>query len=210
MRNSQLDSLLAVEEQKALVMRMMAKAHSVSSRTGEELAVKWTKNICYYLYKRCAEFSPTKEMFGLGSSSIAVARGFKIAWLKNNQKVTPSLFSDKGKTRRNFTRVAEIMTWRGNHRGFIASGWLNVKKIAQKAGESLQTQTLRNGTVIVDVQRGIFPKTTVTIINTSDFARPFHDKHDIVALALGDEARDLAEYVSRKTHEDVNEILRTK
>jgi hypothetical protein len=211
MQASNLAGFAAIEEQKALVQRMMAKAHAVSSRTGEELAAKWAKNISYYLYKRCAEFSPTAEMFSVvGSSSIAIGHKFKIAYLKKGMKIAPSPFSDKGKKRKDFTRVAEIMKDRGNHRKFIASGWLQVKKIVTKSGERLQAQAIRNGAVRVDVQGGLPPKTTITIVNTSDFARSFHEKHNIVALALSDEARDLAEYVSRKTHEDINEILRTK
>lgn len=197
----------ALEAQRRAVIRMMSRAHDVSSRTGEELAAKWTKNICYYLYKRCRDFSPTLEMFGLGSSSIAIAKGYKIAYLKNGVKGY-SIFSDKGKKRKDFHRVRDIMRDRGNHRMYIASGWLMVKRIVTKSGEHLQTGGMRNGKIVVDIQKGFFTKISVTITNLSDFARPFHEKHSIVQLALQDERGDLAEYIARKKHEDVAQILK--
>lgn len=197
----------ALEEQRQKVIRMMARAHDVSSRTGEELAAKWTKNICYYLYKRCRDFSPTLEMFGLGSSSIAIAKGYKIKYLKNGVPGY-SGYSDKGKKRKDFSRVRDIMRDRGNHRMYIASGWLMVKRIVMKSGERLQTGAMRNGKVVVDIQKGFFTKISVTITNLSDFAKPFHDQHDIVQLALEDERGDLAEYIARKKRVDVSEILK--
>lgn len=196
----------ALADQQDRLKRMMSRAHAVSSRTGDELAVKWAKNIAYYLYARCREFSPTAEMFGTGASSIALAHNWKIADLKNNQKISSSQFSDKGKSRKQFSRVADIMRQRGRHRLFIASGWLAVRKIVNKNSTRLETQAKRNGAVIVEHS---FGKVKVRIINTSTYAKPFHDKHNIVALALSDETEDLAQYVARKTHEDVKEILRT-
>lgn len=194
-----------VQEQMDRLKRMMKQAHSVSSRTGEELAVKWAKNISYYLYVRCRQFSPTSEMFGIGGSSIAVQKQWKIANLKNHVKL-PSPWKKN--------RVQDIMRQRGHHRMYIASGWLMVKKIVANSGERLETRTMGNGAVVVDVHDirnslGLFSKIKFKIVNISAFAKPFHDKHNIVALALEDERRDLAEYISRKTHENIEEILRT-
>lgn len=207
--NSNQFAMLKVAEQQKRVMRMMEKAHALSGKTGEELAVHWTKNISYYLYARCRQFSPTKEMFGIGPNSIAAEHHFKIKELKNGVAIGAERYSDKGKKRSEFTRVAQVMTDRGNHRMFIASGWLNVKKIVTKAGERLEEGQLRTGRVIVEISGTVFKKIHVRISNMAAYARPFHEQHGIVQAALEDERRDLAEYIARKTHENVDEILRT-
>lgn len=208
--NSNRAAMAQVEAQKDRLMRMMKRAHENSGRTGEELAAKWTKNICWYLYKRCREFSPTASAFSiLGADSIALAQSFKIKELKNHLPVGGEKFSDKGKKRKDFTRVQDVLRARGAHRMYIASGWLNVKKIATKSGDRLQAGALRNGAVIVTVTGTIFKTVKVSILNLSTFARPFHDKHGIVAAALEDERVDLAQYISRKTKESVEDILRT-
>lgn len=206
--NANAYAMMQVSEQRERLMRMMHKAHSVSSKTGEELAAHWTKNICYYLFARCKAHSPTPEMFGMGLSSIAVAQNYQIKSLKNGIPV-PSLYSDKGKKRKNFDRVANVMRDRGNHRLFLASGWLNVKKIASRSGERIVPGKIRNGMVLVEVTDGIFKTIKVTIVNLSRFARTFHSKYSIVPAALEDERQDLAQYISKKTHEDVREILET-
>lgn len=210
MPNSNLTALAQAQDQMDRLKRMMARTHAVSSRTGDELATRWARNISYYLFVVCKKFSPTADMFGIGGNSIAVSHDYKIADFKNNIRVSPSDFSDKGKKRSQFSRVKDIMRQRGHHRMYIASGWLAVKKIVSKSGTRLQTQELKNGAVVVDVsQSGLFGKIRVRIINTSTFAKPFHDKHNIVNEALEMERQDLAQYISRKTHEDVQEILRT-
>lgn len=195
------EALQATQEHMDRLKRMMKKAHSVSSRTGEELAVKWARNIAYYLYARCREFSPKPEMFGSGENGIAATHGWKIANLKNHTKL-PSPWSKH--------RVMDIMRNRGRHRLFIASGWLDVKKIVSNNSQRLQTQSMRNGAVIVEVRsEGLFSKIKVRIVNMAVFARPFHEKHDIVNQALEDERLDLAQYISRKTHENIEEIIKT-
>lgn len=207
--NSNQFAMMKVAEQQKRVMRMMEKAHALSGKTGEELAAHWTKNICWYLYTRCREFSPTKAMFGIGAGSIAASHSFRIKELKNGVPVGNERYSDKGKKRIEFTRVRDVMIDRGNHRMFIASGWLNVKKIVSKSGTRLEEGQLRTGRVIVEITGAVFKKVRVQITNMAPYARPFHEQHGIVQAALEDERRDLAEYISRKTHEDIEEILRT-
>jgi hypothetical protein len=193
--------ILDAQDRMDQLKRMMTKAHDVGSHTNEELAAKWAKNISFFLYRRCREFSPTAEQFGVGENSIAVKHKWKIANLKNHVKL-PSPWAKY--------RVADIMRQRRNHRMFIASGWLGVKKIvSKKSGERLQSKTMRNGAVIVEKRGWPFVKIKVSVVNMLDFARPFHEKHNIVQLALEDESKDLAQYIALKTHGDAQEILRT-
>jgi hypothetical protein len=200
MANDNAAALATVSDQMERLKRMMNKAHSVSSRKGDEMAARWVRNICFYLYKRCAQFSPKAEAFGIGQNSIAVKHGWKIANLGKNHVKLPSKWSK--------FRVAEIMRQRGKHRMFIASGWLTVKAIATASGgERLQTMAVRNGAVIIKTTG--LNTTTVSIINTSEYARSFHEKHGIVPLAIMDETEDLAQYVSRKTHQDIQQLLKT-
>lgn len=201
MPSTNVASLAQAQDHMDRLKRMMTRAHSVSSRTGDELAVKWARNISYYLFVGCKKFSPTAEMFATGENGIAAKHDWKIANLKNHIKL-PSPWTKN--------RVQDIMRQRGHHRMYIASGWLAVKKIVSKNSQRLETQSMRNGSVIVEGRSsGLFGKIRVRIINTSPFARPFHEKHDIVNMALESEREDLAQYISLKTHADVQEILRT-
>lgn len=193
--------------------RMMERAKKESSKTTEEACIHWAKNISWFLYVESVKHEHSYEWYADRHASLGEALGWKIANFKKGVK-QPSLVS-KGKTpydgptgsRKNHAMlVLEKRAWA---RKFMASGWLQVKRIVQGDKEKLVEKEKVNGKVEVkEVPKLVGKEFEVSIINTSPQAKKFHEQYGITEKALEATRIDIAEYLAMKRKKTVEEILK--
>jgi hypothetical protein len=179
--------------------KMMEMAKAESNKTPEDLCQHWASNISYFLFKRSKEHEHPQDWY---LNQLPVFKNWKIT----SSPKSPSKGRPKDPNGR--YHVLKEVQKRSNHRTFLSSGWLRVKKIVGKKGTKLISGTNVNGKV--DVRRIptlIGSSYSVTITNLSPKAHEFHQKNGITEQALEDERLDLAQYLAMKRKTTVEKIL---
>lgn len=180
-----------LEAVKRRLQRTMARAREVTSRSPEESASHWAKNIALYLYKECVNVAPSQALL----ASLPERLNYRI-----KRTIGASVGIDPHNS------VNEEVQARIRHRKFLASAWLSVYKIA-KRGHIVKSDQYHSGIVTVIIEKGFGTRVHIVLTNSLPFASEIHAKYGITAKALNDERMDLAEYIAKKTKEDVATIL---